>query len=108
MSAVNSFYLIGRAASDFSTPFPNAKKPEQCFLLEVANGDAQPFTFAVFLNPISKFNELRRLKGKTVAVSGMVRGYLPAKPGALPITSLVAYDVRVIEPCRIRKPGDYA
>ena len=107
MSAINQFTLVGTALTDFGCPFPNAKVPEQCFQLEVPNGDRAPFLFAVFLNPISKFNEMSSIRGKTVAVSGMLRSYPPKDPKNLPMTSVVAYDIRILPTMKARKKGDY-
>lgn len=107
MSAINQFTLIGTALTDLGCPFPNSKTPEQCFQLEVPNGDRAPFLFAVFLNPISKFNEMSSIKGKAVAVSGMLRSYPPKDPKNLPMTSVVAYDIRILSTMRARKKGDY-
>lgn len=107
MSAINQFTLVGTALTDLGCPFPNSKTPEQCFQLEVPNGDRAPFLFAVFLNPISKFNEMSSIKGKAVAVSGMLRSYPPKDPKNLPMTSVVAYDIRILSTMRVRKKGDY-
>lgn len=107
MSAINQFTLVGTALTDLGCPFPNSKTPEQCFQLEVPNGDRMPFLFAVFLNPISKFNEMSSIKGKTVAVSGMLRSHSPKDPKNLPMTSVVAYDIRILSTMRARKKGDY-
>ena len=107
MSAINQFTLIGTALTDLACPFPNSKAPEQCFQLEVPNGDRAPFLFVVFLNPISKFNEMSSIRGKKVAVSGMLRSYPPRDPANLPITSVVAYDIRVLSAMSARKKGDY-
>lgn len=107
MSAINQFTLVGTALTDLGCPFPNSKTPEQCFQLEVPNGDRAPFLFAVFLNPISKFNEMSSIKGKAVAVSGMLRSYPPKDPKNLPMTSVVAYDIRILSTMRARKKGDY-
>lgn len=107
MSAINQFTLIGTALTDLGCPFPNSKAPEQCFQLEVPNGDRAPFLFAVFLNPISKFNEMNSLRGKTVAVSGMLRSFPPKDARNLPMTSVVAYDIRILSTMKARKKGDY-
>lgn len=107
MSAINQFTLVGTALTDLGCPFPNSKTPEQCFQLEVPNGDRAPFLFAIFLNPISKFNEMSSIKGKAVAVSGMLRSYPPKDPKNLPMTSVVAYDIRILSTMRARKKGDY-
>lgn len=107
MSAINQFTLVGTALTDLGCPFPNSKSPEQCFQLEVPNGDRAPFVFAVFLNPISKFNEMSSIRGKMVAVSGMLRSYPAKDPRNLPMTSVVAYDIRPVSSIKPRKKGDY-
>lgn len=106
MGAFNGFHLIGAAKSDLYTPFPNSKAPQQCFLLEVPNGDGFPFVFAVFLNPLSKTGDFASLKGKTLAVSGMLRSFPVKDQGKLPIISIVAYDIRPLKTAR-KRAGDY-
>lgn len=107
MSALNGFHLVGVALTDLYTPFPNSKAPQQCFIIEVPNGDAAPFRFAIFLNPLSRLGDFASLKGKSVAVSGMLRGTPMREEGKMPITSAVAYDVRFLRDGARRRAGDY-
>lgn len=106
MSAMNSFCLIGKAKSEISTPFPNSKSPQQCFTLAVQNGDAKPFEFSLWLNPLSKFNEMRAIRGKTLAVQGIMRSGLDEKDGSCKVR-LIATDIRIIYAPRSAKEGSY-
>lgn len=107
MGAFNGFHLIGVAKTDLHTPFPNSKAPQQCFLLEVPNGDGLPFVFAIFLNPLSRAGDFMSLKGRTVAVSGMLRSFPVKERDKLPIVSAVAYDIRPLKTPSEKRPGDY-
>lgn len=107
MGAFNGFHLIGTAKTDLYTPFPNSRAPQQCFLLEVPNGLNSPFVFAVFLNPTSRFPDFSAIKGRRVAVSGMLRSSLSASKARLPIATVVAYDIYPIAETVRKRAGEY-